>query len=336
MEPNQVTALIVSTQPGLNEKVPSQAGSPLAPIAGKAIVSWIADAVVSASVRRIGIVAHDVEATDRAELLGRSDSAAIHIVAPRADLTESVIDALSRLSPELALSDAAQLLLLPAEAPHIDPAELRALIMGHREARNDATLLATAVGTRTDTIIQRDDAGEITSIHDVVVGGFAALMVRASLLIPAMRRASENSWEAGVPIREIAGLLEQLGHRVEVREPTTVLETITSLSDRSPIEMELRDRITNGWIERGVFMPDPRQVAIDATVSIGQGVQVLPGSIIEGHTVIADGATIGPNSHLIDATIGAGATVPHSVVKQFDVAARADVTPFSILGSKSR
>lgn len=336
MEPNQVTALIVSTQPGLNEKVPSHAGSPLAPIAGKAVVSWIADAVVAASIRRVGVVAHDVGVDDRAELLDRSDSAVIEVVAPRSNLTESVMDALSRLGPELAMSDAAQLLLLPAEAPQIQPDELRQLVMNHRRTGNDATLLATAEGTRTNTMIQRNDDGEITSIHDVVVGGFAALVVRASLLMPALRRASENSWEAGVPIREVAGVLEQLGHRVEVCEPDTSLETITSLADRSPIEIELRDRITTKWIERGVSMPDPRQVTIDATVSIGQGVQILPGSVLVGQTLIADGATIGPNSHLVDATIGARAVVPHSVVRAFEVPARTDVTPFSILGSESR
>ncbi len=334
MEPNQVTALIVSTQPGLGVKVASEVGNPLAPIAGKAVVSWIADAAIAASVRRIGVVAHDLSLDDRDELIDRSDNAVIEVVTPRGDLTESVLDALSRLDPGLALSDTSQILLLPAEAPQIQSGALRQLIMDHRRSGNDATLLATAVGTRTDTVIARNNIGEITSIHDVVVGGFAALLVRAVLLIPAMRRAAENSWEVGVPIREIAGVLQQLGHRVDVREPVELTESITSIADRSPVEIELRDRIVSAWIERGVSFPDPRQVMIDATVQLGQGVRVLPGSVLVGNTVVADGVVIGPNSHLIDATIGPGATVPHSVVRGFDVPAHADVTPFSILGSE--
>ena len=246
-----------------------------------------------------------------------------------------MLDVLGRLDPGLALSDETDLLLVPAEAPHIDPEELRNVIRSHRAGSNAATLLATEVGTRTDTVIRRDDAGEITSIHDVAVGGFTVLLVRASLLVPAMRRAADDKWTAGVPMREIAGLLEQLGHRVEVLAPNRNLESISTLMDRAPIEVELRDVITNRLLERGVSMPDPRQVTIDATVTIGHGVTILPGSVLEGNTVVGDGAVIGPNTHLVDAQVGADAEVPHSVVHGVEVPAHLRVTPFSILSSES-
>lgn len=335
MERSQVCALVVSTQPSSGSKIPAGALHPLARIAGKPVVSWIVDAALAASVRRVGVVAHDVEPADRDDLLDRTDNAFVEVVTPRTDLTESLLDVLDRLGPELALSDTAQILLLPAEAPHIDPVEIRRIIKLHRTSGNAATLLATAVGTDTDTVIERNDAGEITSIHDVVVGGLTVLILRASLLIPAMRRASMDQWEAGVPVREIAGLLEQLGHRVEVVEPTDSLESISSLSSRSPVETRLYDRVASEWLERGVAMPDRRQVLIDGTVELGQGVQILPGSVLQGSTVVADGAIIGPNTQLINATIGAGAEVPHSVVDGAEVEPHTGVTPFSVLSAES-
>ena len=336
MERSQITAVIVSTQPALDEKADPTPAHPLAPIAGKPVVAWVVDAAVAASIRRIGVVAHDVAPADRDELRNRTDNTVLEIVTPRADLTESMLDVLSRLDPDLALSDATDLLLIPAEAPHIDPAELRQLISHHRAEANAATLLATEVGNRTDTVIQRNDAGEITSIHDVAVGGFTALLVRASLLIPAMRRASVDAWEPGVPMREIAGLLEQLGHRVGALAPRRDVESISTLVDRSPIEMELRDQVAQRLIECGVSIPDLRQVTIDATVTIGHGVTILPGSILEGDTVVGDDATIGPNTQLTNAVIGTGAHVPHSVVNGVEVTPHEHVTPFSILGSKFR
>jgi bifunctional N-acetylglucosamine-1-phosphate-uridyltransferase/glucosamine-1-phosphate-acetyltransferase GlmU-like protein len=51
---------------------------------------------------------------------------------------------------------------------------------------------------------------------------------------------------------------------------------------------------------------------------------------------VADGAIIGPNTHLIDASIGTAAIVPHSVVYEAEVAAREQVQPFSVLGSATR
>lgn len=336
MGTDHVTALIVSTQPRLGQKASAEVSNPLAPIAGKAVVSWIADAATAASIRRIGVVAHDLSQVGCSELLSRSDRSVIEIVPPRDDLAESIHDVLSRLDSGAELSDTDQLLLLPAEAPAINPDELRRLITDHREADNDATLMATGVGADTDTVIERNSAGEITTIRDVPIGGFSALILRASLLLPALRRALESSWEVGMPMREIVSVLDQLGHRVDVIEPAIPVESITSLAHRSPIEIRLRDRIIANWIDRGVAMPDPRLVVIDATVSIGQGVRILPGTVLEGQTVIADGASVGPNSHLIDATIGAGANIGHSVVRRVEVAPHTNVTPFSILGSESR
>ena len=82
-------------------------------------------------------------------------------------------------------------------------------------------------------------------------------------------------------------------------------------------------------------MIDPRQVTIDATVTLGQGVEVLPGTVLEGATVVADGAVIGPNSHLVDATIGAGAEVPSAVVIGAEVAPHQRISPFSVLGAST-
>jgi bifunctional UDP-N-acetylglucosamine pyrophosphorylase/glucosamine-1-phosphate N-acetyltransferase len=162
------------------------------------------------------------------------------------------------------------------------------------------------------------------------------LCIRASLLVPALRRVLRPSWLSGTPIVEIAGVLDELGHDVMVMPRSEALEPITSIASRTPIEMKLRDRITTSWIHRGVNMPDPRQVSIDATVELGQGVTILPGSVLQGATVVADGATIGPNSHLINATIGSSAEVPHSVVNGVELDAHEQVAPFSVLGAGSR
>jgi bifunctional UDP-N-acetylglucosamine pyrophosphorylase/glucosamine-1-phosphate N-acetyltransferase len=128
-------------------------------------------------------------------------------------------------------------------------------------------------------------------------------------------------------------VLDEVGHPVNVIPRLEPLRSIWSAATRTPIEMALHDRVIAGWRERGTSMPDPRQISIDATVTLGQGVQILPGSVVQGSSVVGDGAIIGPNTQLVNALIGSKAHVPHSVVIDAEVGASEQLRPFSVLGS---
>lgn len=336
MERVQIAALVVSSNPAANVKLPSGPTVPLAPIAGKSVLGWVVDAVLGASIRRVAVLADEPTAITRSELALRADQAMIELVTPSRDIADSVSFALERLGSAFTLRDSAHVLILPAEAPQIETAELRALIESHVSSRVAATLLSAAGSTNNDDgdpIVTRDSAGRVTSIADGSAGPTGVLCVNAPLLIPALRRANSPSWRRQVPFAEILHVLDELGHQVNIIERHEPLQTISSTSTRTPIEMELHDRVIAGWLDRGTSMPDPRQVTIDATATLGQGVRVLPGTVIEGATVIGDGAIVGPNTHLVDALIGAGAQVPNSVVKNVEVRAREHLQPFSVLGS---
>ncbi len=336
MERAQIAALVVSSNPVASVKAPAGPEVPLAPIAGKSVLGWVVDAVLGASVRRVAVLVDEPTATTRSELALRSDRAMIELVSPSRDIADSVLFALERLGSAFTLRDTAHVLILPAEAPQIDTAEIRALIQSHVDSRVAATLLTAGAPLDiddSDPIVTRDSNGRVTSIADGSAGPAGVLCVNAPLLVPALRRVNSPSWRRRVPFAEILHVLEELGHQVNVIARAEVLQTISSASTRTPIEIELHDRIIAGWLDRGTSMPDPRQVTIDATASLGQGVRVLPGTVIEGATVIGDGAIVGPNTHLVDALIGAGAHVPHSVVLYAEVGARQQLQPFSVVGT---
>ena len=56
----------------------------------------------------------------------------------------------------------------------------------------------------------------------------------------------------------------------------------------------------------GVTMVDPASTFVDTTVVVGRDVTLFPGAMLQGATVIGDGAEIGPNTRLVDCTVGAG------------------------------
>ncbi len=325
----QIAAIVVPAQPSPNfGKVGST--DPLAPIAGKSIHAWIADAALAASVRRIGIIANRPTDAARSELAARADHALIEFITPMNDVTETLMLAAERLGSELTLSDSAHILILPAEAPHVQPDELRALVDAHISSGAAATISSSQTAVVDEPLVVRDASGDIVSISETTVEAGGLLCIRASMLIPALNRTVAPRWHGGAPLAEIAGVLTEVGHVVEVIERDRPLALIRSAASRAPIEMSLRDRIIDYWIERDVVMPDPRQVSIDATVTIAKGVQVLPGTVLEGSTVIGDGAVVGPNSHVIDSTIGSRSHVPHAVVRGAEVSALEHVAPFSV------
>ena len=339
MDRTHIAALIVPTQSAPDEKSPGGATDPLAPIAGKSVLGWIVDAALGASVRRIGVVAAAPSVAVRSEIAARSDEAMIEFVTPTVDIAETLTYAIERLGSELTLWDTTQVLLLPAESPQIESSELRTLIDAHVMSGAAATLLLpneVENELATDPVIVRNDVGEISSILDTSVEQTGIMCIRAALLVPALRRVVVPSWQSGAPLVEIAGVLEELGHKVDIIERSAPITAIRSAATRTPIEMGLRDRIINRWIERGVVMPDPRQVSIDETVLLGKGVTIHPGSVLEGSTIVGDGAIIGPNTQLVNASVGSQAEVPHSVVRDVEVATREQLPAFSVRSAISR
>ena len=90
------------------------------------------------------------------------------------------------------------------------------------------------------------------------------------------------------------------------------------------------------WLLNGVTMFDPRQTFIDVDVRIAQDVTLLPGTILQGHTVIGAGCEIGPNTRLVDCTVGEGSTVDSTVAVNAAIGNHATVGPFAHLTSGSR
>lgn len=333
----QIAALIVPTQPAAPVAVGKVDADPMAPIAGKSISSWLVDAALAASVRRIGIVAAAPSSAERSELAARSDDALVEFITPTNRVTETLLFAIERLGSELTLRDSTNILILPAECPQIEGAELRSLVDRHIGSQAAATLLTPPpTEARSEPVVIRDAEGQIVSIADDVSTAPGIMCIRAPLLIPALHRTIAPRWQAGAPLAEIVGVLQEVGHPVDVVDRDEPIRSITSVATRAPIETELRDRVIQTWIDRDVTMTDPRQVSIDATVTIGKGVQLLPGTVLEGSTVIGDGAVIGPNSHIVDSTIGSRSTVPHSVVNGAEVPPRQQVRPFSVLSAVTR
>jgi bifunctional UDP-N-acetylglucosamine pyrophosphorylase/glucosamine-1-phosphate N-acetyltransferase len=82
-------------------------------------------------------------------------------------------------------------------------------------------------------------------------------------------------------------------------------------------------------MDAGVWMQDPATTYLDATVRLEAGVRLLPAVHLEGTTTVAAGAVVGPQTFVIDSTIGAGARVGYAVVRGAEVGEAVEVGPYA-------
>jgi bifunctional UDP-N-acetylglucosamine pyrophosphorylase/glucosamine-1-phosphate N-acetyltransferase len=79
-------------------------------------------------------------------------------------------------------------------------------------------------------------------------------------------------------------------------------------------------------------MWDPERTYVDATVHLEPDVVLLPGVVLQGDCRIAAGAEIGPDTRLVDTTVGEGAVVTASSARRAVIGENARVGPFASLG----
>jgi len=91
----------------------------------------------------------------------------------------------------------------------------------------------------------------------------------------------------------------------------------------------MQRRILRKHMLAGVSIVDPATTYVDVGVELARDVTLQPQTHVLGTTRVASDARIGPNTTLIDAHIGEGATVTYSVVRDSHIGAGATVGPFA-------
>ncbi len=83
-------------------------------------------------------------------------------------------------------------------------------------------------------------------------------------------------------------------------------------------------------------MVDPANTYVDSAVELEPDVRLLPGTILEGRTVISAGAIVGPDTHLVDSIVGERAIVRQTVARESEIGDDCTVGPFVSLRPGTR
>jgi acetyltransferase-like isoleucine patch superfamily enzyme len=94
----------------------------------------------------------------------------------------------------------------------------------------------------------------------------------------------------------------------------------------------LRRRKIDALLRRGVLVSDPQTLHVDPEVEVGPGTRIHPFVLLEGETVIGRDVVIGPFTHVIRSTVGAGTVVlDHCFIRESRVGRNVQLGPFAHL-----
>lgn len=293
-----------------------------------------------------------------------------HTVAVVRHERTKVVDAIQALAPDVLIADQDEIpgtgravevgldalpadfdgdvVVLSGDVPLLDSVTLRRLIETHREQQDDLTLLSAFYEDPTgfgrivrgsegtfDSIIEHKDASdEQRRINEINAGvyAFSANACRAALAKIAQANAQGEKY-----LTDTAEVIKRDGGRIEaigVTDPWLV----QGINDRAQLGATAREynrRILIQWMKDGVTIVDPDTTIIDADVTIGQDVQILPGTQLRGATTIAEDAVIGPDTTLVDCEVGQGAIVKRTDATLSVIGANATIGPWSYLRPNS-
>lgn len=351
MAKNRPLAAIVLAA-GEGTRMRSPIPKPLHRICGRPLVLHVLDALAELPVERVVVVvgyrSAEVTKTLQAEAPAELRLEFVEQVRPLGTGDAAAV-ALTGFPESYDGFESGDLVVLPGDAPLVRPATLAALVRTHRSSGAAATLLSAAVaepsgygrvvrakdGSVARIVEEVDATDEQREIAEIATSIYC---FRHNVLAPTLRRLSPDNAQGEYYLTDAVAVLHGAGYPVAslVAEDPREAAGVNDRAQLAAAEAELRERINERWMRRGVTMTDPEQTYVDASVELGPDVTLLPGTVLEGRTTVGRGAVLGPASHLVDCTVEAWARVEQSVARQATVGEECVVGPFAVLEPGTR
>ena len=231
-----------------------------------------------------------------------------------------------------------------ADMPLLRAQTLAALVREHAAAGNAVTVLTARVPDPSGYgRIIRDDGG---SLSEIVEEADASAAQRAigeinsgcyafdgALLADAVKRVATSNAQGQEYLTDVVTILRGDGHpagTVLAADPAEI-QGVNDRVQLAQVRRAYNARLLEAWMRAGVTIVDPAATWIDVDVTLAPDAEILPGTHLEGHTVIGSGARIGPDCLLRNTSVAPDATVLYAVCESAEIGRGADVGPFARL-----
>ena len=343
MHDRRLSAVVLAA--GEGTRMRSERPKPLHLLCGRPMILHVLDAMAEIDVRRVVVVVgHRGEWVTKTLVQDAPPTMEIEFVE---QLTRSGTgDALAVGLTGLPDSDdeLEDVVVLPGDTPLLRPQTLAALVRAHRAEDAGATLLTAVVenpagygrvvhgkdGDVARVVEETDATDEEKAIREVNTSIYC---FRRSILAPTLRRLSPANSQGEYYLTDAVAVLSSAGYTVRSLVLPDSMEA-AGVNDRAQLavaEAELRDRINERWMRRGVTMWDPERTYIDAETTLETDVSLLPGVVLRGACTVGEGSEIGAHCILTDTAVGKGAVLSTCVCTLATIGDGARVGSFSVL-----
>lgn len=238
---------------------------------------------------------------------------------------------------------AGEVVVTSGDVPLLAPDTLIDLVAAHRSAANAITVLSAVVpdptgygrivrdGDQVARIVEQSDATDAEL--DLAEINSGIYVFDAEALAEGLAALQASNAQGELYLTDVIAHARAAGRRVGAQVTSDYLQT-EGVNDRIQLaerSAELNRRILTHWMSEGVTILDPATTWVHAGVDLAEDVTLLPGTSLEGATSVARGATIGPDTTLIDVEVGENARVLRSHAELAVIGPEVTVGPFSFL-----
>ncbi|MEN8905163.1 MAG: bifunctional UDP-N-acetylglucosamine diphosphorylase/glucosamine-1-phosphate N-acetyltransferase GlmU [Clostridiales bacterium] len=335
---DKLVALLLAA--GEGKRMKSKKPKVLHKIMGKALLEWVCESVLEAGIRDcVGVVGHKSEEVEKymgnrlkyfyqKEQLGTG-----HAVMQTIDYIKDNSD---------------YVLILCGDTPLIKSDTLNKAIDKVKNKDFGALIITTTVNNPKGygriirdnnqnvlKIVEEKDANENEkSINEINSGMYC---FKTDYLIEVLRNLDNNNSQSEYYLTDTIEMLLKKDIKVGALKINESNE-IMGINDRKQLSIAtqiIKEDILSHHMENGVTIIDPKTTFIDKDVKIGIDTTIMPGSIIQGNTIIGEDSIIGPNANITSTEIGDFTKINNSTIVESKIGNFSNVGPYAYIRPKS-
>lgn len=308
---------------GLGTRMRSKVAKMLHPLAGRPLVLYAVDLAQRVAGRGVTVVIGHQGDRVRAVLEGRPSGngrpRSVRLVEQGQPLgTGHAVMQARRALAAAGEAEAAAYLIMNGDTPLLAERTVRELVAAHARGGAAVTMLTAVLddpsgygrvvrtpdtGAVARIVEDRDASREEQRLREVNVGTY---LVERGFLEEALDRLEPRNAQGEYYLTDLVALAVARGlavSAVPVPHPEEGVG-INSRSQLASVELVLRKRIAERWMDAGVTLHDPDTIRIDADVVIGADTVLHPFVTVEGRSRIGEDCVIRSHVRITDCRLG--------------------------------
>jgi bifunctional UDP-N-acetylglucosamine pyrophosphorylase / glucosamine-1-phosphate N-acetyltransferase len=329
--------VVVILAAGQGTRMRSAVPKVLHPLCGRPLLAWPIAAARAAGAKKVVIVGGPGRALEPA----LPEDVVLAVQAEPRGTADAVLAAAGEIDRD------APVVILSGDVPLLTAAAIDALAATHEQHGAAATMLTMVLDDPSgygrvvrgpdgsvERVVETKAPGDATpgelEIREVNGGIYA---FAGGDLLDALHEVKPDNAQGELYLPDVLPLLRAHDKVVAAHtvDDTTLALGVNDRAGLAQVREIAQRRIHARHLANGVTIVDPGSAVIDADVEIAPDTTIAPFTSLLGATKVGPGCQVGPLTTLIDTTLGARVTVPHSYLAGCEVRDDAKVGPFAYL-----